>query len=243
VKATAEAARTSVDRTTDFLRRMILDGTLAGGQQLRQTEIANGLGISRTPLREAIARLQAEGLVVNEPHRGATVFRPSTRDLAQIYDIRLLLEPRAVELATPQITLEKLRKLEEFYERLDSCLPWEFAELNRRFHLEIYREARQERLQDLITTLRHQSDPYIALHIGGAGNYRAQEEHRMILDAIRAGDAEAAAERTASHLQSTLDAVRALLEHRVDQPHAVKGDGDGELVHAALSAPEADSPE
>lgn len=103
--------RTLQDSTFDLIREWILDGSLSPGQKLPIREIARGLGLSTMPVREALARLEAIGLVVQQPHRGATVTDLSVRDLHDFYNVRLLLEPRVAELGAVGLDAGGLRRL------------------------------------------------------------------------------------------------------------------------------------
>lgn len=197
--------RTAVDNTVDAIRQLIGRGELMAGQPLRQDELATRFGVSRTPLREAIARLEVEGLVVTEPHRGAVVFRPTTHDLREIYEIRLILEPYAVSLVAQHHDPDELRKLDELREQVEDSEDWEFARFNSQFHIALCRLSGRQRMCETITALRHQADPYVAMLVGAGGRGRAEDEHAQLLKAVWAGDATLAAELTRDHLQRTVD--------------------------------------
>ena len=214
-----------VEECVRQLREMIADGTLAAGQQLRQDELAARLGISRTPIREAIARLQAEGLAVVEPNRGATVFNPSPDELKQIYEIRMLLEPYAAKIAVKMVTKEVLAKLRALYEEMQDSPPWIFYKLNREFHLTLYETAQHNELYELIKALRYRSDPYIRILIGGGGGEAAQRGHDALINAVAAGDEEAAQTITYDHLAQTLATVSSIIEHKqADRARALSAD-------------------
>ena len=203
-----------VDTCASQLREMIADGTLAAGQPLRQDELAAQLGISRTPIREAIARLQAEGLAVLKPNRGATVFKPSPDELKQIYEIRMLLEPYAAKIAVKMVTREVIAKLRSLYEQMQDSPPWMFFQINREFHLTLYETAQHNELYELIKALRYRSDPYIRILAGGGGSEAAQRGHDALINAVTDGDEEAASAITYDHLAQTLATVTAIIDHR-----------------------------
>jgi DNA-binding GntR family transcriptional regulator len=207
-------SRSAVDVCTDRIREMIADGDLHAGQALRQDELAARLGMSRTPIREAVGRLQSEGLVVIERHRGATVANPSPELLVEIYEVRLLLEPHASGLAARVVDEAKLRMLRELYEEMDSCPAWEFYRLNRAFHLEVYAIADHTTLYEHIRSLRYRSDPYVRILIGGGGSDNAQRGHRDLLNALEAHDVAAAETATRDHLMVTMNTVTSLLNAR-----------------------------
>ena len=104
-----------------MLRELILAGSLAAGAKLGETELANRLDVSRTPVREALSRLAAEGLVEIVPNRGARVAKWSDHDLEQIFELRLRLEPYAVGLAVPRLTnadLDELHHVQHLLQRV-----------------------------------------------------------------------------------------------------------------------------
>src|SRR5689334_14584154 len=162
---------------------MIADGDLTAGQPLRQHELAGRLGMSRTPIREAVRRLQSEGLVVVENNRGAMVANPTPEQLLEIYEVRMLLEPPAAARAAETINAQDITVLTGLYERMDTCQPWEFHRLNRTFHLTVYTAAQNTTLYEHIRGLRYRSDPYVRLLVGAGGGAAAQDGHRQLLRA------------------------------------------------------------
>jgi DNA-binding GntR family transcriptional regulator len=208
-----------VDATTARLREMIADGVLKAGQQLRQDELASELGISRTPLREAIARLHAEGLAVIEAYRGATVFRPTAHELGEIYDVRLLLEPRAAELATHHAGPPLLQSLRRIFDELERSSASDFPRMNRRFHQVLYGASGHEKLCDVIAALSYQSEPFVAMLVGGVGSHRAQQDHAALIGAVAAGNGLVASSITYEHLRSTREVVSEMIkEQELRQP-------------------------
>lgn len=134
--------RTLVDRITDALRQDVISGRLEPGLRLRQDDLANRLGVSRTPLREALARLQNEGWFEPHPRQGITVAGVSVAEVISLGTARLALEPIAARLAAEthdEQAAGRLRILVEERHSHDVDLrPIEFQELNRDYHLEIY---------------------------------------------------------------------------------------------------------
>lgn len=219
-----KARASVVEECVAQLREMIADGTLAGGQPLRQDELAAQLGISRTPVREAIARLQAEGLAVVEPNRGATVFRPSPDELKEIYEVRMLLEPYAAKISVKNVTEQNISILRELYGQMNDSPPWMFFQLNRKFHLTLYEAAQQRELYGLIRGLRYRSDPYIRILAGGGGSEAAQLGHAALIQAVTDGDEEAAMTITYDHLAQTLATVTSIISHRAQMPSLLHAD-------------------
>ena len=133
------------------LRQEIVAGELPAGQRLRQVEIARRLGVSTTPVREALAALQREGLVALHPQRGAVVFLPSVDDLREHYEIRIALEELAVGKAAERFEPAWAAPLEALLEEMRTGPPAEsYLELNQRFHSELYARSGRERLVEMI---------------------------------------------------------------------------------------------
>jgi DNA-binding GntR family transcriptional regulator len=220
---------TTVAEVVEELRKLILSGTYLAGQPLRQDELAARFGVSRTPLREAVARLEVEGLVVTEPNRGAVVFRPSTKELAEIYEVRLLLEPRAAALAAATCGGQTLDDLEEINQSMVGASAWEYAQLNGEFHMKLYELSGHSRLCTIIRSLRMQADPYVSMLIGGGGGPQALADHREILRLVRRGESVLVEELTRQHLQRTVERVMPMINRLhgdgkpTDEAHASHG--------------------
>jgi DNA-binding GntR family transcriptional regulator len=185
------------------LREEIHDGTLAPGTRLRQNEVAHRFRVSTTPVREAFAQLQAEGLIRVDPHRGAVVFHPTVSDLIQAYEIREVLESLAVKLATPRLTPDIGRSLSDLIERMERTSdPRRWLRLNDEFHLRLYSCADRPQLTTLISSLRDASAPYIHMFVSSTKPAdQSSLEHREILAACLAGDVEAAQAAVSEHLR------------------------------------------
>lgn len=113
-----EQRTTTPDGVYRVLRTAILDGTVAAGEQLREMHIAADLGISRSPLREALTKLEEEGLIVKVPYRGSFVVEVSARDVAEMASIRILVEPYAAELSAPTLRSSERPRLKQTIEEL-----------------------------------------------------------------------------------------------------------------------------
>src|SRR5690242_12502252 len=128
----------------DSLREAILTGQFQPGERLGQDEIAASVSVSRIPVREALLKLQAEGLVVSAPHKGYTVVELTTDEIRDIYSIRIELEGLAVRLAVPNMTPERLAHIERILSEektLEDTEHQRRIELNREFHRTIYEAA------------------------------------------------------------------------------------------------------
>ncbi len=176
---------------------------------MREVEVAERLGVSRTPVREAIAHLVARGLLTKEGGRTARVHHPSLEDLIEIYELRTITESylasRAAEVVTPDV-VKRLAKLEEQMRRASGD---EWFDYHLEFHGTIAATASRPRFIDLADTLREQSEPYVRLvtKLDESLRKRAQHEHAGMVEAMAKGDAARAGELTTMHLQSTVESV------------------------------------
>ncbi|HWD03825.1 MAG TPA: GntR family transcriptional regulator [Amycolatopsis sp.] len=201
---------TSTARTVDAVRELILRGEFSAGSRLGEVELAARLGVSRTPVREALTRLAAEGLVELVPHRGARVSRWSVEELEGIFELRTLLEPQLTALATPHATDEDLTALDELAARmvvagrpgpardLDTLVP-----LNREFHSRIVNLARHPALAGALATAVHAPVVLRNFHTYDESSLqRSLAHHVEIAAALRAGDAEWARAVMTAHLRN-----------------------------------------
>jgi DNA-binding GntR family transcriptional regulator len=200
---------TATDFVLDTIRAEILGGRHAPGSTLRQEELAERLGVSRMPVREALKRLEAEGLVDVLPSRRVRVAPLSAEEAHDVYDMRAALEPLAIRLAIPRLRDSDLRAAEralrEADEEGDAAT---FGVRNAAFHLALMAPCDRPRLLAAITSLLDVSDRYqrAALH-DDTHNDLVREEHHRLLAAVRAGDAEAAARATAEHVSGAGERV------------------------------------
>ena len=187
------------DMVAALIRQLIITGELAAGGQLRQRDLAQRFGVSQTPVREALRRLESEGLVVGDAHRGFTVVEPDDGPVEENFQIRAALESLGASLAARKIDaggIEALRDLNEAMRALADDDP-RYADLNREFHFTVYEHAGSPLLLSLMRLL------WASLH-GGPKVLRTHAEsarqHDEILAALRAGDPAAAAAGTYQHI-------------------------------------------
>jgi DNA-binding GntR family transcriptional regulator len=208
---------TAAEATYLGLRQAIYQGAIPEGTVLRERELASALGVSRTPIRESLARLEAEGIVVAIPHGGVVVAEVSPQDVEEIYELRAGIEGMAARLAAQRASDAELAALGEVLQemtvlardgQLESLPP-----LAARFHRLLYEAARNRRLQALavncyeaVQRVKRSS----LMRPGRAG--QALEEHRRILAALRRRDPEAAERAAREHLERALRARRELGE-------------------------------
>jgi len=217
-----ERPKTLTEATVEQLRSAIRSGELPPGSRLRQMETAKRLGVSSTPVREAFAALEHEGLVVSIPHKGIVVFEPTLSDLQEAYEIRQTLEVLAAEHAAPLMTDADLQDLSELLIQMEGLKGGavdhpRFLELNRAFHTRIYAVARMPRLERLISDLRDSSEAYVAMHRSlGRDEAQTNADHAAIVEACRRRDATSAGQAVRAHLVHTMDGVSRELRSRSD---------------------------
>jgi DNA-binding GntR family transcriptional regulator len=211
---TLTAPRTIAGQVAERLKAEILAGERVAGTRLRQVEIAERFGVSTTPVREALATLQREGLVRLHPQRGAVVFLPSIDDLRHHYEIRAVLEALAAAKAAERFEPAWVAPLERMLDEMREDPPaGVYIALNQRFHTTLYEHSGRAQLVAMIAGLRDASSAY--LHIYRAAEdfpaARLDSEHRAILAACAARDPLRAAAATREHLENTVEHVAAKL--------------------------------
>ena len=212
--------RTTADSVAQMLRDEVNRGLLPPGTRLRQTEVAQRFGVSTTPVREALALLQAEGLVFIDRHRGALIFHPTVADLRESYEIRQALESVAVTKAIPNLSEELFADLQALIDRMRiEKEETRWVELNDAFHLRLYQASDMPRLCSMIANLGNSSSTYI--HMFAAHDlleHRADDDHQEILDACSARDSRRARKAIAAHISHTVDGlVRFIEEHETSE--------------------------
>jgi DNA-binding GntR family transcriptional regulator len=201
------------DRVHRRIRSLILSGELAPGEPLRQEALAEGLGTSRTPLREALNRLASEGLIEIRPHRGAVVARFAQRDIEADYEARSVVEPAAARLAAERAPAETARELASALvaqRAAGSDLDRQF-EANRAFHLALVRGSRNKHLTRFVESLwgGRIAPVFYARQARRPGRVRRDlREHAEIARLVEFGDGDAAADAVERHLAGALDELR-----------------------------------
>ena len=191
------------------LRAEIMQGSLPGGQPLRQDQIAARFGVSKIPVREALVQLKAEGLVSLAPNRGASVVQLSPAEAREIYIMRAALEPAVLRRAIPHLTIADLARAEETLDVMDreqNVARW--GELNWEFHATLYEPADLPRLMEWVRTLHSNVARYLILYLATLDHQRvSQAEHRQLVWACRQGDVEAAEGILIQHLESAANSL------------------------------------
>ena len=196
------------DNVVDQLRSLILNHYFKPNQRLRQIELAELLGVSRTPIREALVKLASEGLITFSPYKGASVAEFSVEDLNEIYSVRIALESYAAYLAAERISDEQIDELDRLLLQMRRVLETRDSQsllkLNRQFHTGIYSAAREKRLLDLINSYIDQAEVYRRIFVNLEDSREEMVKHEEILIALRAHDSQRAEERTRFHLLRTV---------------------------------------
>jgi DNA-binding GntR family transcriptional regulator len=197
------------------VRQGIFVGHLRGGDPVREEVVARELGVSRTPVREAIGRLIAEGILTKDGNRSAVVFKPSVQDLLEIYEIREPLETLAASLAADQATDAFTGELRAQFAELQSApVGMDWMRAHEAFHLKIFSGGNRSRLLVLIQALRAQSEPYVrfATQVDSRFRERSMAQHADMVAAIQARDRRAMERLVRKHLAATSARVTELLE-------------------------------
>ena len=201
----AEAPTLTADAVTSQLREMILTGAIGIGVQLKQEALAQRFGVSRIPVREALRKLQAEGLISHTANAGSVVAGKSTEELLETLDIRIGLESRALKLAVPRMKRADFKAARELLARYDaSDYPKEWSDLNLEFHLCLYRPAGRPRLLKMIEDIVRGIDVHLRAHQSSTvGRKSPQTEHRAILKACEEKNVALAVSLLETHIEHT----------------------------------------
>lgn len=200
------------DVVFNTLRQAILRGELKPGERLMEIQLANKLGVSRTPIREAIRKLELEGLVLMIPRRGAEVAEITEKSLRDVLEVRGALEELAVKLACQKITDEQILELraaeKEFEMALSSGDVTVYAEADVKFHDIIYRATDNQRLIQLLFNLREQMYRYRVEYLKREESHGTLLiEHKKIIEAIASRDMEASVDAVCQHIDNQVSAV------------------------------------
>lgn len=221
---TGRDAPSTAQRALIRLRDMILSGELAAGTDHLESELAEKLDMSRTPVREACVMLESRGLLTVRPRKGVRILPVSPADMDEIYDILTELETlaarKAAELHPSEAALEPLRRaIQEMDEALAADDRDAWAAADHRFHRELMRLGGNRRAMDIFEMMSDQvaRARLTTLYMRPAPD-RSNADHHAVLDAIRAGDPEAAATRHRNHRQYAKSMLLELLKtHRLSQ--------------------------
>ncbi|MEV0380368.1 GntR family transcriptional regulator [Nonomuraea sp. NPDC050643] len=194
-------------RVADHLREAILSGAIAPGERIRQEDLAERLGASRLPVREALRMLEAEGLTEHHPRRGARVPLLDRHQVDVIYQMRERLEPLALTESIPHLTTDDHHRLALIQDKIEANTDvGEFLALDREFHLLTYSGCAIEQLSGMVVRLwnatQHHRRAFMHL-TGPSRRWVVNAEHRLLLDAIERRDAVDAERCLTGHIRRT----------------------------------------
>ena len=195
------------------LKQAVLSGAFDDGERLVEHDLAERLSVSRTPVREALKRLESEGLLTALPRQGLVAKKYTNEEIREIYMIRIALESLAAEYAAMNATDEDIAELEVLADEMErvatdpQAADEAYFEAHRSFSEAFNRASRMPTLVRLIESLREQLSRFRRVSLRGkARRDAAQQEHRELLEAIRRKDPELAIERTRQHIENALKA-------------------------------------
>ena len=206
------------DVVFNTLREAILRGDLKPGERLMEIQLANKLGVSRTPIREAIRKLELEGLVLMIPRKGAEVAQITEKSLRDVLEVRRALENLAVQLACLRMSPQTLADLKAAARAFEEILGGEdvtaVAEADEAFHDVIYMATDNQRLISLLNNLREQMYRYRVEYLKKKECHKQLLwEHQEIIRAIEAGEIDVATKITEQHIDNQVEAVSDALRH------------------------------
>ena len=197
----AQGYVSKTDLVAALIRELIITGELAAGEQLRQRDLAQRFRVSQTPVREAMRRLESEGLVKGDTHRGFTVVEPDGGPVEENFQIRAALESLGASLAARKIDAEGIGRLQVLNDRMRALADDDarYADLNREFHFTVYEYAGSPLLLTLMRLLwaSLQGGPRVS-----GTHAESARQHDAILAALKAGDAAEASAQTHQHIMS-----------------------------------------
>lgn len=203
----------------ESLRNAIVSQVLKSGERLMETELADEMGVSRTPVREAIRKLELEGYVVMIPRKGAYVAGLSIKDVNEVFEIRGALEALAAGLAASRATAEEIEEMEHNLAQeavhFESSDLLKTIEVDTKFHELIYKASRNNRLLEMIKDLREQVQRFRTTTLAVPGRLKfALDEHRKIVEAIASRDVALAGRTAVEHIESAENAMLEVISYQ-----------------------------
>ena len=192
----------------ETLREAIISGVLRPGERLMEIQLAEELGVSRTPVREAIRKLELEGFVIMIPRRGTYVADLSIKDINEVFEVRSALDSLANGLAAERITEEELEQMERLLVQIGACVDKgnmeKIVELDGQLHDILYRASRNDRLVGIINNLREQLTRFRTISMAYPGRLKKTiEEHTQLVGAIAARDVDLAQQLAVEHMANS----------------------------------------
>lgn len=215
------------------IRQAISSGAFAPGEWLRQESLAETIGVSRIPVRTALMQLESEGLVTFHPHRGARVRTLSRRQIEEIYRLRKLLEPYALQLSMARMTPERLTRIREMAVHLDTMDTGDdFIEARVQFYRQVYDAEHNPLLVEMIEDLRSQVGRYLlGLH------FRPERHngHERLVEFIEDGDLSSGELWLSTHLETVRQQIATLTDDESNQAEAPADEGPKSKINAAAA--------
>jgi len=195
-------APTSSDVIAKHIRSAIVDGRIKEGEPIRQDEIGALFNVSKIPVREALKRLEAEGLVEFRRNRGVFVTKLSEPEIEEIFEVRAILESAAIQQSVPKMTAATFERAFQHYQSfLQNKDTGEWSALNWRFHSSLYEDAGKPFLMQQIRAMNDRIERYLRVQLTLAdGKQKSDDEHLAILHACKVGDAVKAGKLTYDHI-------------------------------------------
>lgn len=198
----------TVDAIAELLREAIIRGDLPQGMPLRQERIAQKFGISKIPLREALAKLDSGGFVTTHPRRGVFVSEVSAERIEEIFQLRLSIEPDLLRFAVPRMTAADFAAVEAVIEKFDTAETSRIGEINWELHRALYAASGRELSLQILGNLYLHVDRYVRLHMGMIDKQKnSNDEHRALLDACRRREIVQAVEILRTHIDNVRLAI------------------------------------
>jgi DNA-binding GntR family transcriptional regulator len=221
----ASGYRSIGDMVYEVIREAILSGAFSPGEKLRQEALAAAIGVSRLPVRAALVKLDAEGLVEFHPRRGAVVQTLTHEEIIEIYELRDLLETHALRKSMARMTPERVTELRALAESLDAEAEGDsFVDLRVRFYRALYDSRNAPKLTELIESLRSSVGRYLlGWRVSAAGN--GHGHHSQLVALVASGDVDGAEGWLRKHLQEVSVGLDGILFGDVDPSEPGKRSG------------------
>ncbi|SAK48372.1 GntR family transcriptional regulator [Caballeronia pedi] len=211
---------TVAEAAAEEVRRKIMSGEYPEGFQLKQDALAADMGVSRIPIREALVQLEGEGLVRIVPHKGAVVSELSISEIAELFELRGLLEPRLLRMSVPRLTQADFAELDsiiaEYRRELEAQHLARWGELNTRLHDLLLSKAEQPRTMAIVDSLLQQTDRYtrLQLSLSAESIKQAEDEHQEMVRLCKAGDVRGASALLKRHIDHACEELKAFILSR-----------------------------
>ncbi|SLN37442.1 putative HTH-type transcriptional regulator YdfH [Roseovarius litorisediminis] len=204
------------DVIADDLRERILSGEMAEGETIRQEALAKEYDVSRMPIREALKRLDSEGLVQLAANRGASVTKHSLREIGEIFDLRVLIEVDLFRRAIPAMTSTDFSRCEAILEEMEGSYDADdvgkWGALNFKYHAALYAAADRKLTNELLQGISLHADRYVRMHLSVMKQREpARKEHRDLLAMAQARDIERGCALLSQHISRTKDQLLQLV--------------------------------